>query len=53
VEQTAVPWSSILISLLLRFVAVFVVLGVLQVALYAAGAVVSKVIAARRTSPAR
>ncbi|MBI3982754.1 MAG: hypothetical protein HY337_07565 [Gemmatimonadetes bacterium] len=47
-EQAAVQWSNILLSLALRFIAVIVVLGVLQLALYASGAIVSRLISARR-----
>jgi len=44
--EVAVPWSDILFSLALRWFAVFVVLAVLQVALYVSGAIVSRLVAA-------
>lgn len=46
--QEIFSWSNILMTLLIRFVAVFVVLGVLQLGLYVSGAVVSRLVAARR-----
>ncbi len=43
--ESAVPWLSILFSLTLRFVAVFVVLGILMIGLYVSGAITTRLVA--------
>ena len=45
-------WSAVLLTLLIRFVAVFVSLEIIQIGLYASGAIMSKLAAAleRRSS---
>lgn len=42
--QESFSWGNVLFMLLVRFVAVFVVLGVLQVSIYISGAVVSGIV---------
>ncbi len=42
--ESVVPWSSILISLTFRFVAVFVVLAILMIGLYVSGAIVPRLV---------
>lgn len=43
--ESAVPWSNILVSLVFRFVAVFVVLAILMIGLYVSGAIVPRLVA--------
>ena len=45
--EQAIDWSNVLATLLIRFVAVFVILGVLQIGLYISGAIVSGLAAAK------
>ena len=42
-----IPWSNLLASLLIRFVAVFVVLAAVQVGISLSGAIISRLLRAR------
>lgn len=49
--QETIEWGNVLTTLLIRFVAVFVVLGTLQVCMYVTGAIVSRLVAGPAKPP--
>ena len=46
-----IPWSNVLVALLVRFVAVFMILAVLQVGIRLSGAIISKLLSPRGHNP--
>jgi hypothetical protein len=46
-----IPWSNILVGLLIRFAGVFLVLGLLQAGIRLSGAITSKLLSARGHNP--
>lgn len=50
--EEGIVWSNILLTLLVRFISVFVVLMVLQIGLHVSGVILSRLVAAvHRESP--